>query len=44
MTWLDELQGLVAWFGACVASDMAAMNPVQLWSLYRFLRSRREGA
>jgi hypothetical protein len=44
MTWLDELQTLVAWFGACVACDMVAMNPMQLWSLYQFLLSRRERA
>jgi hypothetical protein len=43
MSWQDELQALVAWFGACVACDMATMNPAQLWSLYKFLRSSREG-
>ncbi len=44
MTWLNELEPLVARFGCAVAADMAAMNLVQLWALYRFLHGRFEGA
>lgn len=44
MIWLDELKTLVACFGACVACDMAAMNPMQMWSLYQLLLTRRERA
>ena len=43
MTWLNDLEALVARFGCAVAADMAAMNLAQLWALYSFLRTRVEG-
>lgn len=43
MTWLDDLEALAARFGCGVQTDMAAMNLVQLWALYLFLRAHVEG-
>lgn len=39
MTWLYDLQTLASRFGWGVASDVAAMNIVQLWTLFTCLKS-----
>lgn len=42
MSWLDELEALVARFGCAVAADLSAMNIAQLWALYCFLKAQAE--